>query len=510
MDARSAAELAPVKRRVWRYLVSTSYAVVLFASGALVALVGAAILYMNSQPDLAIWHRADLDGEFTAASGLRDFREYLELEENLFAELKSEVYDRIDESERSAFNRYTEGSKSDPDIWTPNWNRSFEYGDTASPFGVLLLHGYSDSPYSLRGFGAMFRDAGAYVVGLRIPGHGTVPSALKYTAADDMTAAVRLAMHHMKSAMGERPILIVGYSNGAALALNYDLEAIEDATLPVPAGLVLMSPEIGISRAAAYANWQAWAGDLLGLDKLAWSSVLPEFDPFKYNSFAVNAGEQAWRMTEKLRTGLDRLARDGRLGEVAPILAFQSAVDATVVATAVVTGLFGRLPPDGQEPGKHELVVFDVNRYYEAQGLITKPIDVDQLVSGPPKAYSVGIVTNRDAAHFDVVLRSRAAGEQSAATTALGLAWPDDVYSLSHIALPFAPDDPLYGDDPRSENPGIRLGRLAMHGENGTLSIPPTMMTRQRWNPFHSFMVARIAAFVRERTGTTGQQAAGP
>jgi alpha-beta hydrolase superfamily lysophospholipase len=505
MDARRDADLAPVKRRLWRYLVVSSYAIVLFASGALVALAGAAILYVNSKPDLAIWHRADLDGEFTASSGLRDFHEYLELEENLFAELKSEVYDRIEESERSAFNRYTSGSRSDPDIWTPNWNRTFEYGGSQAPFGVLLLHGYSDSPYSLRGFGATMRDAGAYVVGLRIPGHGTAPSALKYTTADDMTAAVRLAMHHLKSVMADRPIIIIGYSNGAALALNYDLESIEDATLPAPAGLILMSPEIGVTRAAAYASWQAKVGDLLGLDKLAWSSVLPEFDPFKYNSFAVNAGEQAWQMTEKVRTRLDRLARDGRLGEVAPILAFQSAVDATVLANAVVTGLFERLPASKQEPGKHELVVFDVNRYYEAQGLLTKPIDVERLIAGPPKAYSVGIVTNRGNAGFEAVLRSRAAGEASAATTELGLSWPAEVYSLSHIALPFAPDDPLYGDDPRSENPGIRLGRLALHGENNTLSIPPAMMTRQRWNPFHSFMTARIAAFVRERAVGPGR-----
>ena len=242
MEGRRA-EAATVHRRFWRYLLLTSYAIVLFASGALVALVGAATLYFNSKPDLSTWHRADLDGEFTAGSRLKDFREYLELEEALFAELKSEVYDGIEESERSAFNRYTAGSRSDPEIWTPNWNRTFVYGDTKAAFGVLLLHGYSDSPYSLRGFGAMMRDAGAYVVGLRIPGHGTAPSALKYTTADDMTAAVRLAMTHLKSAMGDRPIFIIGYSNGGALALNYDLEAVEDATLPAPAGLVLISPQ---------------------------------------------------------------------------------------------------------------------------------------------------------------------------------------------------------------------------------------------------------------------------
>lgn len=493
-DASVPVEVARVKRRIWRYLLMSSYAIVIFASGALVAIVGAGILYVNSKPALSIWHQDRLDGEFTARSGITTFREYLELEQALFAELKTEIYDEVPPEERSSYNRFTAGSKSDPDIWTPNWNHSYEYGDSEAAFGVLLLHGYSDSPYSLRSYGAMMRDAGAYVVGLRIPGHGTAPSALKYTTADDMTAAVRLAMKHMKSVMADRPIFIVGYSNGGALAVNYDLEAIQDATLPVPAGLVLMSPEIGLSPAAAYASWQAMAGELLGLANLAWTAVLPEFDPYKYNSFAVNAGVQAYAMTQKVRAGLDALAKDGRLGEVAPILAFQSAVDATVLANAVVTGLFDRLPGAG-----HELVLFDVNRYYEAQGLIAKPIDPERLISGPPKAYSVGIVTNRDSSVFDAVLRSRAAGQNVATTSELGLSWPDDVYSLSHIALPFSPDDPLYGDDPLSENPGIRLGRLALHGENGALSIPPTMMTRQRWNPFHAFMVERIAAFVRER-----------
>ena len=115
-------------------------------------------------------------------------------------------------------------------------------------------------------------NAGGHDVGLRIPGHGTAPGALKHTIAADMTAAVRLAMAHLRSVMADRPLIIIGYSNGAALALNYELEAIEDATLPVPAGLVLMSPEIGISPMAAYASWQARIGELLRLDKLGWSS----------------------------------------------------------------------------------------------------------------------------------------------------------------------------------------------------------------------------------------------
>ncbi|MEQ1941433.1 hypothetical protein ABMA32_03310 [Mesorhizobium sp. VNQ89] len=203
-------------------------------------------------------------------------------------------------------------------------------------------------------------------------------------------------------------------------------------------------------------------------------------------------------MTQKVQLGLNRLAQTGRLGEVAPILAFQSAADATVIANAVVTNLFDRLPS-----GQHDLVVFDVNRFYEAEGLLRRSIETERLVAGPPRAYSVDIVTNRNATSFDAVLRSRSAGTETATTTELGLSWPDDIYSLSHIALPFSEEDPLYGEDPNSENPGIRLGRLALHGENNTLSIPPTMMTRQRWNPFHPFMAERIKQFITERAAAT-------
>ena len=74
------------------------------------------------------------------------------------------------------------------------------------------------------------------------------------------------------------------------MATNYSLASVEDGNLPRPAGIILISPEIGISEIAAFADWQAWLGDLLGLDNLSWNVVQPEYDPYKYNSFAVNAG----------------------------------------------------------------------------------------------------------------------------------------------------------------------------------------------------------------------------
>ena len=310
-----------------------------------------------------------------------------------------------------------------------------------------------------------------------------------------MAAAVRIAMRYLRGRLGDRPLFIIGYSNGGALATHYSLAAIEDTSLPSPAGLVLISPEIGISPVAALASWQAWIGDLLGLDELAWNTVEPEYDPFKYGSFAVNAGEQAHRLTGAIQSQLDRLGKDGRLGEIPPILAFQSAVDATVKAAALLSGLFDRL-----NAGDHQLVVFDVNRIYEAQGLLKKPIDLEKLLSGTERSYSVGIVTNRDDTSAAVVLRERLEGNEMVNVKELGLVWPEDIYSLAHIALPFAPSDPVYGNDSASENPGVRLGRLALRGENGTLAIPNTAMTRQHWNPFFPFLYNRIRTFVSDQS----------
>ena len=94
----------------------------------------------------------------------------------------------------------------------------------------------------------------------------------------------------------------VGYSNGAALGVNYALSSLEDASLPAIKGLVLISPAIGITKLAALAVWQERLGHLLGLEKLAWNSILPEYDPYQYRSFALNAGKQTHFLTrEELR-----------------------------------------------------------------------------------------------------------------------------------------------------------------------------------------------------------------
>ena len=307
--------------------------------GALVILLIVFVVALDNRPDLHVWHLAELDEEFTASSPVESFEEYLSLEDRLFRQLDERVYQKIEPSDRYQVNRFYRGSASDPGRWSTNLNRSFELITDSPRAGVLLLHGMSDSPYSLYNLGRSLNRSGASVVGLRLPGHGTAPSGLVHVRWQDMAAAVKIAMRHLRRRVGSAPIYIVGYSNGGALAVQYSLAAMDDDSLPRADKLILVSPAVGVSRVAVLAVWQARLGDLLGLDKLAWNSLLPEYDPYKYGSFAVNAGDQVYRLTAEIQSLFDGRGEE-ELRRFPPVLAFQSVADATVSAPALVKGLF--------------------------------------------------------------------------------------------------------------------------------------------------------------------------
>jgi pimeloyl-ACP methyl ester carboxylesterase len=461
--------------------------------GVALTLVAGFILYLESRTDLDVWHRADLDQEFTAASGISSFEEYLELENRLFTQLDEVVYARTGPVGDDLINRYKRGSLADPERWSPNWNRSYEMTVTVPRASVLLLHGLSDSPYSLRNLAERLQAAGVHVLGLRVPGHGTAPSALLDVTWQDMAAAVRLAVRHLAESNPGLPVYVVGYSNGAALAVNYALAALNEPGLPPVDRLVLISPAIGVSSMAALAVWQARLGRLLGLEKLAWNEILPEYEPFKYGSFAVNAGDLSYQLTLEIQRQLDELSGSDRLEHMPPVQAFSSVVDATVLAPALVEQLFNRLPGDG-----HELVLFDINDMAGIEHILRWGPDemIRALQAAQEPVYTLYLVTNRAPGDSTVVERSWVGGRQAAEEWVLGLAWPDDVYSLSHVALPFPPGDPLYGGRPEQSSPGIRLGNIAFRGERAVLQISPSAMLRLRWNPFYPYLEDRALAFL--------------
>ena len=460
-----------------------------------VALAAFCIVACGGQP-LEPWHTARLQTEFTAsdADEITSFFEYVALEERLFEELYDEVYSQVPVGEEFALNRYSSGSAADPRTRQPDYNRTFELEVDDPRGGILLLHGLTDSPYSLRAIGTRLHELDFHVVGLRLPGHGTVPAALKHSRWQDWSAAAQLAFDHLAAKVGDRPIHVAGYSTGASIALDLAFAALDDDEAPAPATLILVSPAIGVSAAAALARPTAALGRVPGLGRIAWTQRLPEFDPYKYNSFPVNAGAEVHKLTRHVGNRVNQLASSGRAADLPPLLVFKSTVDATVSTNALVDRLLGLLPDNG-----NELVLYDINR-----SAIASPI----LVSDP------GPFTNRLVGDDTLPFGLRLIANESPSSTAmiehykppytsgftesrsLETSWPRGVISLSHVALPFPPDDPLYGAERPSDPGQLFLGQLDIRGERGLMLLSSDWLLRMRHNPFYAAQEQRILDWV--------------
>jgi alpha-beta hydrolase superfamily lysophospholipase len=455
------------------------------------ALLIGRIVQSQQGPPLEPWHTFVPAEPDAAELDRMDWAGYLAAEARVFASVRAEVTDRLEQKDRTPADRYFAGSPVYPGRFAQDWNRSYVLEPDGPPKGaVVLLHGLTDSPYSLRHIAERYRELGYVAVGLRTPGHGTVPAGLTTGGWKDWLAATRLAIREARRRVGPgAPLQLVGYSAGGALALKYALDAIEDPRLTRPDRLVLISPMIGVNGFARFAGLAGLPALLPPFAKAAWLSVLPEFNPFKYSSFPVNAARQAYRLTAALQEQVRRLSREGRLKALPPVLTFQSSVDFTVSARAVVTSFYAFLPANGSE-----LVLFDLNRNTKFGPLLRRVFAAatDRMLPPPPRNWRLTLIANTP---DDPGMKERVteAGQTTERARSLGITYPPDVFSLSHVALPFPATDGLYGSRPDPKDDfGITLGSIAAHGEVGVLIISLVSLNRMSWNPFFAYMLGRI------------------
>ena len=459
---------------------------------ALAAVLGVRAWDSLSGPPLEAWHTfvpTELSADEIARA---DWNGYLAAESVAFGEVQGEVTAKLPPRARIASNRYFDGSPLNPARFPTDWNRSFVLEPDGVPKGaVVLLHGLTDSPYSMRGVARRYRDRGYVAVAVRLPGHGTVPAGLTDVHWESWSQATRLAVREARRRAGAgAPLHVVGYSNGGALAMKYALDAIDDASLPRADRIVLISPMIGVTSFARFAGIVGWPALFPSFARAAWLDIVPEFNPFKYNSFPVNAARQSSLVARGLQAQIAGQARDGKLAGLPPVLTFQSVVDFTVSTRAVVTALYDQLPANGSE-----LVLFDLNRHAVFGPFLREAAEgkLDSVLPAAPRTWRAAIVTNASPDRFDVVERTVEAGARDERRRDLPYAYPSDVFSLSHVALPFPIDDPLYGLEPDpAESFGVRLGALAPRGERGTLVVGSDVLTRMSSNPFFPYLLARV------------------
>jgi alpha-beta hydrolase superfamily lysophospholipase len=475
----------------WFSLLLVVVAAVFFAARVYVTQRGA---------PLSVWHTyvpPDMKAKEIDAA---DWSKYLAEEAKLFEKLRTEVTQKIEPNERVRFNRYFEGSPIYPPRFRQDFNRSYVLEPDGPPIGAaVLLHGLTDTPYSQRHIAKAYRDRGFVAIVIRMPAHGTVPAALTDVVWEDWQAATRLAVREARRRVpANAPLHLVGFSNGGALAMKYALEALTNEKLVQADRIVLISPMIGITRFAKFAGLAGLPAVFPAFAKSAWLGVLPEFNPFKYNSFPVNGARQSQRLTSALQDQIARYARAGLLTGLPPIITFQSTMDYTVSTPAIISALYAQLPANGSE-----LVLFDVNRTVKLGPLLRPSADaaISRLLPEAVRAYRATVITNLDNESGESIERITEAGGTAVKTRSLGVLYPEGYFSLSHVALPFPMNDGLYGLKPDpADDFGINLGMLAPRGERNVLIASLDALLRVASSPFFPYMIGRIEEGIDGKT----------
>ena len=104
-----------------------------------------------------------------------------------------------------------------------------------------------------------------------------------------------------------------------------------------------------------------------------------------------------------------------------------------------------------------------------------------------------------NAATNSLAVKAQTRAGSSLTELALNEAWPRDVFSLSHVAVPIPPTDPIYGTAEAALKSGLPLGSLSMRGENGSLTVSDSLLIRLRHNPFFPFMADHVVKWLAEK-----------
>jgi carboxylesterase len=202
------------------------------------------------------------------------------------------------------------------------------FAHQGGPTGVLLCHGFTGSPQSLRPWAEYLAAAGLSVSLPRLPGHGTTWQEMARTRWEDWYAEVDRAFDELQAGCDE--MFVMGLSMGGCLALRL-AELRGDAIR----GLVLVNPSI-TADTKAFLLAPVLKLVVPSLKGIASDVKKPGAAEVGYDRVPVKAAATLpglWRITQQHLTELTQ-----------PVLAFRSATD-HVVGPASMKLLQAALPP---------------------------------------------------------------------------------------------------------------------------------------------------------------------
>lgn len=185
--------------------------------------------------------------------------------------------------------------------------------------GVLLSHGFTGTPSSMRPWARYLADAGLRVSAPRLPGHGTSWQQMNRTSWEDWYAAVERAYLRLRD---ECDLVVVGgQSMGGALVLRLAAEYGSAIS-----GVVLVNPSLTDRRPVMIAL--PVARRLLGSVSGIGSDIAkPGAAEHSYDRVPLHALAGLKRLWRTVGRDLPRVRQ--------PLLVFRSAVDHVVAADSV-------------------------------------------------------------------------------------------------------------------------------------------------------------------------------
>jgi len=447
---------------------------------------------VRSLPDLNNWHTLNIEKELLTSKKYENIEAYLKDEDRYIREMFAQTADE----NLSKFNKYNPKSASYPFPNNDNLNASFVFdpGINNTKGVILLLHGLSDSPFHMRDLGMLFKKEGFFVLGLRLPGHGTLPSGLLNVTTQQWIEATNWGAQQLYTIAQERnnvPFFMGGFSTGGALILNYTFKSLTNNQLHKPEKLFLFSPAIGVSKLAKFSAWHKSLSWISYFNKYKWLDILPEYDAAKYNSFTKNAGRQIFLLTEENKKLTEEIAEENLQNQLPPMITFQSFVDATVIPEDLIE-LYQKVGTS-----KDVLFMYDINRVYEdfmdVTAIQKHPKNIQFSQKSKPKTHMV----------INTIAPDTIAGISAASVYKLEenewidiypnqhITWPNAFFAISHVAVPIAPTNTLYGQN-------SILGQMAIHGEKNVLFVSTNDLMRIRYNPFFDFMQFEIQNFLKQ------------
>jgi carboxylesterase len=209
-------------------------------------------------------------------------------------------------------------------------------GDAASPrgrVGVLLSHGFTGSPASMKAWGEYLAGQGYAVSVPRLPGHGTTWQEMNTTTWADWSAELARAFEEL-SAKVDR-VFVCGLSMGGGLALRLTADHPDRV-----AGLVLVNPAVATDRkdVKLLPVLKHLVG---GFPGIANDIKKPGVEEHGYTKTPLRAADSMFKGYKVLR---------GDLGAITcPVLVFRSAVDHVVDPSSARIILAGVSSSDTRE-----------------------------------------------------------------------------------------------------------------------------------------------------------------